>query len=121
MKCLCIQTELDRLINELNKDYPELNISKYIVKKPCSFTDKTLFAEDSKKPKLCDNFSVFTMKDKQYIQFNKKIDGKRYSYKTIIKNNNLQEQLDTFIDYLNDNYKLQLIKKPIENLNGWCL
>ena len=121
MKCLCIQTEIDRLINELNKDYPELNISKYTVKKPCSFIDKTLFAEDSKKPKLCDNFSVFTMKDKQYIQFNKKIDGKRYSYKSLIKSNDLQHEFDTFIDYLNDNYKLQLIKKPIENLNGWCL
>ena len=119
MKCLCIQTELDRLINELNKDYPELNISKYTVKKPCSFTNKTLFAEP--KPKLCDNFSVFTMKDKQYIQFNKKIDGKRYSYKSLIKSNDLQHEFDTFIDYLNDNYKLHLIKKTIENLNGWCL
>ncbi len=119
MKCLCIQTELDRLINELNKNHPELNIPMYTIKNAYSFTNKTLFVEP--KPKLCDNFSVFTMKDKQYIQFNKKIDGKRYSYKTLIKSNDLQHEFDTFIDYLNDNYKLQLIKKPIENLNGWCL
>jgi hypothetical protein len=121
MKCLCIQTELDRLTDELNKEYPNLNIPKYTIKNPCGFTDNKLLAEPSNKPILGNNLTVFTMKDKQYIQFNKKIDGKRYSYKTTIKSNDLQKELDTFIDYLNENYKLGLVKNPIENLNNWLL
>jgi hypothetical protein len=41
LKCMCIQTELDRLIDEINQDFPNLNIQKYTVKNPYDFTDKT--------------------------------------------------------------------------------
>lgn len=41
MKCMCIQTELDRLIDEINKLFPNLNIEKYTVKNPYDFINKT--------------------------------------------------------------------------------
>ena len=42
MNCMCIQTELDRLTDMINKEYSNLNIPKYTVKNPYDFTDKTI-------------------------------------------------------------------------------
>lgn len=113
MNTMNIQTELDRLIDEVNKEYPNLNLQKYNVKNPMDFTDNTFLRKQSTKPKMPNNFSVLTMNQKDYIQFNKKINGKRYSYKTTIKSDDLQKELDTFVDYLNDTYNLNLTKNLI--------
>lgn len=118
MKCMCIQTELDRLIDEINESFPNLNIGKYAVKNPHDFIDKTQLKENNK-PVLPRNFSIYNGAGKDYIQFSKKIDDKKVSYKTGIKSYDLQKELDTFVNYLNQEYKLNLANQKVVELNNW--
>lgn len=118
MKCMCIQTELDRLIDDINKEFPNLNIEKYIVKNPYDFTDKKPLKEDNK-PKLPDNFCICHLTGKDYIQFTKTIDGKKISYKKVIKSYDLQKELDIFVNYLNQEYKLNIMEQKVIELNNW--
>ena len=118
MKCMCIQTELDRLIDKINESFPNLNIEKYTVKNPYDFIDKTPLKENNK-PVLPRNFSIYNGAGKDYIQFSKKIDNKKVSYKTGIKSYDLQKELDTFVNYLNQEYKLNLAYQKVVELNGW--
>lgn len=118
MKCMCIQTELDKLIDEINEAFPNLNIEKYTVKNPYDFTDKTQLKENNK-PVLPRNFSIYNGAGKDYIQFSKKIDDKKVSYKTGIKSYDLQKELDTFVNYLNQEYKLNLAEQKVVDLNDW--
>jgi hypothetical protein len=117
MQCMCIQTELDRLIEIINKEFPCLNIEKYTVKNPYDFIDKT--QKENNKPKLPANFCVCNIKNIDYIQFSKKIDDKKLSYKKVIKSNDLQKELDTFVNYLNQEYKLNLTEQKVVELNDW--
>lgn len=118
MKCMCIQTELDRLIDEINESFPNLNIEKYTVKNPHDFTDKTQLKENNK-PVLPENFCICHVTGKDHIQFTKTIDGKKISYKKVIKSYNLQKELDTFVNYLNQEYKLNLVDQKVVELNDW--
>jgi hypothetical protein len=118
MKCMCIQTELDRLIDEINESFPNLNIEKYTVKNPYDFIDKTQLKENNK-PVLPRNFSIYNGAGKDYIQFSKKINDKKVSYKTGIKSYDLQKELDTFVNYLNQEYKLNLADQKVVELNDW--
>jgi len=118
MKCMCIQTELDRLIDEINKDFTNLNIEKYTVKNPYDFTDKTQLKENNK-PVLPDNFCICHVTGKDYIQFTKTIDGKKVSYKKVIKSYDLQKELDNFINYMNQEYKLNILEQKVVDLNNW--
>ena len=118
MKCMCIQTELDRLIDEINESFPNLHIEKYTVKNPHDFTDKTQLKENNK-PVLPDNFCICYVTGKDHIQFTKTIDGKKISYKKVIKSYNLQKELDTFVNYLNQEYKLNLADQKVVELNDW--
>ena len=115
---MCIQTELDRLIEIINKEFPSLNIKKYTVKNPYDFIDKTQLKENNK-PVLPRNFSIYNGVGKDYIQFSKKIDDKKVSYKTGIKSYDLQKELDTFVNYLNQEYKLNLAEQKVVDLNNW--
>jgi hypothetical protein len=116
MKCMCIQTELDRLIGEINESFPNLNIEKYTVKNPYDFTDKTQLKENNK-PILPDNFCICHITGKDYIQFTKTIKGKKVSYKKVIKSYDLQKELDNFVNYLNQEYKLNLSNQKVVELN----
>ena len=118
MNCMCIQTELDRLTDMINKEYSNLNIPKYTVKNPYDFTDKTPLKEITK-PNLGNNFCICKINGDDYIQFTKKINDKKVSYKRAIKSYDLQKEFDNFIDYLNDQYKLNIEKRIIEDLNDW--
>jgi hypothetical protein len=117
MKCMCIQTELDRLIDEINEAYPDLNIPKYTVKNPYDFIDKT--QKENNKPILPDNFCICHLNGKDYIQFTKKINDKKVSYKKVIKSNDLQKELDTFVNYLNQEYKLNITEQKVIDLSNW--
>jgi hypothetical protein len=117
MKCMCIQTELDRLIDEINEAYPDLNIPKYTVKNPYDFIDKT--QKENNKPILPDNFCICHLTGKDYIQFSKTINGKKISYKTVIKSYDLQKELDNFVNYLNQEYKLNITEQKVIDLNNW--
>jgi hypothetical protein len=118
MKCMCIQTELDRLIDEINESYPDLNIQKYTVKNPYDFTDKKQLKENNK-PSMPINFSICNINGTDYIQFTKKINNKKVSYKTSIKSYDLQKELDNFVNYLNQEYKINITEQKIINLNDW--
>lgn len=72
---MCIQTELDRLTNEINILYPDLKIAKYTIKNPYDFIDKKIIKIPSSKPSLPINFSICTVKYVDYIQFCKIING----------------------------------------------
>ena len=67
------------------------------------------------------NFSICNVNQVDYIQFCKKIDEKRFQYKTKINSYNLTNELDNFIDQLNKKYDLGLIKSEykIINTTGW--
>jgi hypothetical protein len=118
MQCMCIQTELNRLINEVNKEFTNLNIEKYTVKNPYDFIDKIPLKENNK-PVLPSSFSICNVTSKDYIQFTKKINDKKVSYKTVIKSYDLQNELDNFVNYLNDEYKLNLPEQKIIETNNW--
>ena len=118
MQCMCIQTELDKLINEINKEFPNLNIEKYIVKNPHDFIDNTQI-KDNNKPIMPKNFSICNINGIDYIQFCKKINEKKISLKTKINSYDLQNELDNYINYLNKKYDYKLENHIIEKLNNW--
>jgi len=119
LKCMCIQTELNRLIDIINTEYPNLNIPKYIIQNSYDFTDKTPLKENIK-PNMPENFSICNINGIDYIQFSKKINDKKIQYKTSIKTYDLQDELNRFIKYLNNNYNLGIDDNLIiNNSNGW--
>jgi hypothetical protein len=104
-----IQEELDNLIIFLNKTYPELKIEKYIIPNLPIIKVFEEIDNNTQKPKLPINFSIPTVNNIDYIQFCKKINGERIQYKTKINSYDLQNELNNFITYLNENYNLKLI------------
>jgi hypothetical protein len=118
MQCMCIQTELDRLINVVNKEFSNLNIEKYTIENPYDFIDKTQLKENSK-PIMPKNFSICNVNNIEYIQFCKKINNKRYQYKYVIKSYNLQNELNVFIADLNKKYNLNISEQIITDMNNW--
>ena len=118
MNTMCIQTELNRLIDEINKKYPELNINKYTIENPYDFTDTKLLKVNSK-PIMPTNFSICNINNIEHIQFCKKINNKRYQYKYVIKSYNLQNELNVFIADLNKKYNLNISEQIITDMNNW--
>ena len=118
LNCMCIQTEINRLINEINNLYPNLQIEKYIVQNPYDFTDKTLLKENNK-PIMPSNFCIANINKIDHIQFTKKINDKNTSYKRVIKTYDLQKELDDFVNYLNKEYKLNISPQKISNDKDW--
>jgi hypothetical protein len=118
LNCMCIQTEINRLIDIINKEYPNLKISKYTVQNPYNFIDKTLLKENNR-PEMPPNFCIANINKIDHIQFSKKINDKKVSYKRVIKSYDLQKELTEFVNYLNDQYKLNISEQQIINMNGW--
>jgi hypothetical protein len=122
-----IQLELNKLIDNVNTKFPELLIQQYNVMNPDIWNknpEVTNYIKTIKvntKPDMPNNFSICNVNDTDYIQFCKKIDNKRYQYKTRINSNDIQTELNNFIDYLNMKYKLELIKDQyiVNNMNNW--
>ena len=108
MQYMCIQTELNRLIHDINEKYPNLKIENYTIKNPYDFIDKTPLKEPNDKPLMPKNFSMCDVNNIRYIQFCKTINGKRLQYKTTLKSDNIQLELNKFVEYLNTTYKLDL-------------
>ena len=73
----------------------------------------------SSKPIMPTNFSICHVIGKDHIQFSKKINNKSYSYKTVIKSYDLQKELDAFVNYLNQEYKLNILEQKVVDLNNW--
>ena len=124
------QTEYDNFIDLINSQYKDLvNFKKEkLYNIPTEYTNivndiKTVLVDNTQKekPVMPNNFSICRVNDIDYIQFNKKIDDKRYQYKTKINSYDLQLELDTFVDRLNSDYALTLNKKDyiITNNDNW--
>ena len=118
MKCMCIQTELDKLINEINKEFPNLNIEQYTVKNPYDFIDNIPLKENNK-PIMPKNFSICNINGIDYIQFCKIINEKKISLKTKINSYDLQTELNNYINCLNKKYDYKLENQQIIELNNW--
>jgi hypothetical protein len=136
-----IQIEFNNFVNIVNNKFPQLKINQYqipnipndfkIIKsneqlKTDSSTNFQLVVEPTNninisKPVMPQNFSICSVNQVDYIQFNKKIDEKRFQYKTKINSYDLQIELENFIDQLNEKYDIGLIKSEykIINTNGW--
>ena len=115
------------MINELYKDIVQFKkITLYNIPKEYTEIVKELNIEQvdntyKTKPVMPQNFSICNVNQVDYFQFNKKIDEKRFQYKTKINSYDLQIELENFIDQLNEKYDIGLIKSEykIINTNGW--
>ena len=123
-----IMNELNNLIDNVNKEFPELKINKYTITNPNIFdTNEHIIkiiestSTISNKPTMPKNFSICNVNDTDYIQFCKKIDDTRHQYKTRINSYNLQQELNDFIDVLNTKYNFALVKEEyiINNIHDW--
>jgi hypothetical protein len=117
-----IQKEFDDFINIVNLKFPELKIQPYkILNIPKELNIEHVDNTNKSKPVMPQNFSICNVNDIDYFQFCKKIDEKRFQYKTKINSYDLQIELENFIDQLNEKYDLGLIKSEykIINTNGW--
>ena len=117
LKCMCIQTEIDRLIDDINKTFPNIKIDKYNVMQPRDFIDKTIL-KISNKPIMPRNFSICNTKGVDYIQFCKKINDKKITLKTKINSYDLESEVNNYIACLNKKYDYKLEKVTVI-LNDW--
>ena len=124
------QTEYNNFIDTVNNLYKDIvqfkkstlcNIPKEYMEIVKPSTTEQVDNTGKAKPVMPQNFSICSVNQIDYIQFNKTIDEKRYQYKTKINSYDLDKELDQFIDQLNEKYDLGLIKShyKIINTNGW--
>jgi hypothetical protein len=115
-----IQTELDNLIDEINKKYPELNYIKYTIMninaikqiaKNIIVVEKVDINIAEMKSKLPPNFSIITEKNINYLSFTKTTDRVKYNMKKVIKSNNLMNEIDQLVCCINRKYKINLSVK----------
>ena len=115
-----IQTELDNLIDEINKKYPELNYMKYTIMnisaikqiaKNIIVVEKVDINIAEMKSKLPPNFSIITEKNINYLSFTKTIDRVKYNMKKVIKSNNLMNEIDQLVCCINRKYNINLSVK----------
>jgi hypothetical protein len=133
-----IQKEFDSFVDTVNKKFPQLKLSKYPIPNiPDNFSlnnlPNNLKSDDESdieseeintttiKPVMPTNFSICRVNDIDHIQFCKKIDDKKYQYKTKINSYDIESELSRFIDELNEKYDLDLDQSdyPIVNTRGW--
>jgi hypothetical protein len=117
-----IQTELDNLIDEINKKYPELNYIKYTIMninaikqiaKNIIVVEKVDINIAEMKSKLPPNFSIITEKNINYLSFTKTTDRVKYNMKKVIKSNNLMNEIDQLVCCINRKYKINLSVKIV--------
>lgn len=122
-----IQDNLDNLIVETKNKYPNIVITDTKIINPYLFKLKEeeapenpeIIIQDKKKPIMPVNFSICRVKDIDHIQFSKRIETTLYQYKTKINSYNIQSELNKFIEYLNETYKLNIEKGKVENSDNW--
>ena len=127
-----IQNEFDNFIKLVNDKYPHIkpieftiqNVDNIILFENNTDIQLNIIAKTSNtstKPIMPANFSICSVNNIDYIQFCKKINNKRYQYKTKINSYDLNVELDNFINELNEKYNVKLINSDykIINTNGW--
>ena len=118
LNCMCIQTELNKLTDEINFLYPNLKIEKYTVKNPYDFIDIKPLKEDNR-PTMPPNFCITNINSIDHIQFTKKINNKTISYKTVIRSYDIQKELNDFVDHINGKYNLDISPQEIIDTKNW--
>ena len=118
LECMCIQTEINRFIDEINNLYSNLKLEKYSVKNPYDFIDSKPL-KNNIKPIMPSNFCITNINSIDNIQFTKKINNKNVSYKIVIKSYDLQKELDQFVDNLNKKYNLNISPQKIIDTKNW--
>lgn len=124
------QTEYNNFIDTINDLYKDIihfekstlyNIPKEYTEIVKQIQTEYIDNTGKAKPVMPLNFSICNVNQVDYIQFNKKIDDKRFQYKTKINSYDLPQELDDFIDQLNEKYDLGLINSDykIIKTNGW--
>lgn len=116
-----IQLEFNNLIKLLNDENKQLQLDNYIIPNISKDINLGIISNINTKPIMPNNFSIITVNNIEYIQFNKKINNKTIQYKTKINSYDIQSELNRYIDYLNLNYSLNLNKYDykIINNNNW--
>lgn len=108
LKSTDLQKELDNFIDNINKKYPNLNMSKYQIKNLPKIKSDVVSPEKEREiPKLTlpSNISFYCERNKTYLfAFNKIIDKKRHCMKYTIKSNDIQKEFNTFIETLNKKF-----------------
>lgn len=129
-----IQKEFDNFVDTVNKKFPKLKLTKYSIpnipdnfnldsnkneNEPTKIKSEIIPPVD--KPTMPTNFSICRVNGIDYIQFGKKIDDKKFQYKTKINSYSIESELSRFIGELNEKYGLELdpADYQIINTNGW--
>ena len=106
------KNELKIFIDKINEKYPNLNLENIIIK-----NNELIEINNNIKIKLPNNFLFYKEKNKYYFQYAKHINKIKISKKITINSNNLQNELDKFIELLNNTYSdLKLDKYLIPNI-----
>ena len=117
-----LQKEFNNLIDILNQTHNELGLLYYTIPDLpiIKVFNEIIIDENINKPKMPNNFSITTVNKVDYIQFCKKINDERMQYKTKINSYDLQDELNNFIDKLNNTYNLKLnINEYIIPIHEW--
>ena len=116
-----IQLEFNNLIKLLNEENKQLQLDNYIIPNISKDINLGIISNIKTKPIMPNNFSIITVNNIEYIQFNKKINNKTIQYKTKINSYDIQSELNRYIDYLNLNYSLNINKDDykIITTNDW--
>jgi starvation-inducible outer membrane lipoprotein len=112
LKSTNLQTELNRFIDMINIKYPELKMDKYIIKnipkiKESEISTNPIVKYDDVAAlplSLPSNITLYNEKDKYYFEFNKSVDKVRKNVKYTLKSNDIQSELNKFIENVNTKY-----------------
>ena len=121
LKSTNLQTELDKIIDMINTKYPELKMDKYIIKNIPKIKETEISTNNIVKDEdiisLPSNITLYTEKDKYYFEFNKSVDKVRKNVKYTLKSNDIQSELNKFIENINTKYpELKLPNYTIQHI-----
>ncbi len=104
-----LQHDLNEFIKDINKKYPDINISNYTI--PVNLLNKVglngelTITEPEEKLILPPNFVFCKEKEAYYYSYSKYINKKRYNKKYKLMTNDLQKELNIFLDIINELFK----------------
>jgi hypothetical protein len=132
LKSTNLQTELDKFIDMINTKYSELKMDKYIIKnipkiKETEISTNNIVKEEDNTDLpilLPSNITFYNEKEKYYFEFNKSVDKVRKNVKYTLKSNDIQSELNKFIENVNTkypelkipNYTIQHIPEKYKNI-----
>jgi hypothetical protein len=121
-----IQKEFNDFVQIVNKKYPQVKLPNYQIPNIPDLSTQPIVpvklpTNQTEKPNMPTNFSICRVNNIDHIQFCKKIDNKKYQYKTKINSLDIKSELLRFIGELNKKYDFNLdpTDYPLTNTHGW--